>query len=347
MAPGPSKEKSLKSRATTGFWWIRNGRSSLALAFIVVDGWRVSDESSAPRRDRRVVLLLWMLPLWLVASGGGGLYLYFRKEAAAAEEEQIRFAREITSSGLADDVAKLLGFVGERHTASPLGQRGLARAAAMIEGSLGPGNAGFAVERLAGPASGGQRWPILIATLKGREREVKPLWVVASYDARAGSLGAEANASGVASLLAIAHSMANELPRRAVHFAFVPHAHDRAAPCMETAELLGQRIDDAEALLLLEGTGSSASLRISALNSGHPALSSIEARGEMRLLNWPGPAGEGDFAVALSRMGMPILRVATRDPLQAAEVDDRAPEVADHLAATLALQALIQRLSDS
>ena len=96
--------RNAKSRET------KEALSSLARPVSVADGWRVTEEP-APRRDRRVVLLLWLLPLWLVISSLGGMWLYLRKQAAAEEEEQARFTTGISAAGLQDDVGKFLGFV--------------------------------------------------------------------------------------------------------------------------------------------------------------------------------------------------------------------------------------------
>jgi hypothetical protein len=312
----------------------------------VADGWRVTEEST-PRRDRRVVLLLWLLPLWLVVSSFAGLWLYFRKQAAAADEQQIRFASGVSERGLRDDVGKLLDFVGERHGASAAGMQGLSRAAAMIEGSLGPANAGFRVERLAGPALAAGRWPLLIASLKGKDEDAAPLWVVAAYDSRPGSPGAEANASGVASVLAAAHALANDLPKRPVHFVFLPHAHEPGASRVETFGILRQRVTGADSLLVVEATGAAQSLRLSSPDEGNRALVQASGLGEVVAAEEIGPASGFDLSDALHELGLPAVRVSTRPLTTGDEVDDRAPDPALHAAATTALIALIQRLSDS
>ena len=304
-------------------------------------------EEPASRRDRRVVLLLWLLPLWLVISSLVGLWLHQRKQTAAADEQQIRFASRISERGLRDDVGKLLNFVGERHSASAAGMQGLGRAAAMIEGSLGPANAGFQVERVAGPALAAGRWPLLIVTLKGKDEDAAPLWVVAAYDSRPGSPGAEANASGVASVLAAAHSLANDLPARPVHFAFLPHAYEPGAPRAGTFEILRQRIGAADSVLVVESTGASKHLLLSSPNGTERVLGEAGGLGEVVAVAAIGKAGDFDLSAALCEVGLPAVRVATRPVVGVDEADDRAPDPAAHAAATLALTTLIQRLSDS
>ena len=86
-------------------------------------------EEPAPRRDRRIALLLWLLPLWLVASGGFGIWYFFRMQAAEKQVEQIRFVTGVNAKNLQDDVGKFLGFVGERH---PGAAQGLNRASTWL-----------------------------------------------------------------------------------------------------------------------------------------------------------------------------------------------------------------------
>jgi hypothetical protein len=318
--------------------------SSLARPAVVADGWRVTEEP-APRRDRRVALLLWLLPLWLILSSLGGLWLYLRKEAAG--EEQARFVTGISGQGLADDVGKLLGFVGERHTGSAAGARGLDRAAAMIEGSLGPANAGYQVERLRGPRVADRSWPLLVASVRGKKDDLPPLWVVAGYDARPGSPGAEANASGVASLLAVAHALAADLPARPIRFAFLPHAYDPEGPLAGTIERLRPKVGEAVALLVVEATGAGKTLLVSSRDADNRALSLIDGLGEVVGAEAICLEDDFDLSSVLFEAGLPAVRVATRPVVTADETDAAAPDPAAHAAATTALADLIRRLSDS
>lgn len=304
-------------------------------------------EESVPRRDRRIVLLLWLLPLWLVVSSVGGLWLYLRKQADEEENGQMRIATGIHEAGLGDDLGKLLGFVGERHTASPAGVQGLGRAAAMIEGSLGPGNAGYRVERVAGPSTPAGRWPLLVVSVKGKDEDLPPLWVVAAYDARPGSPGAEANASGVASVLAAAHAMASELPPRSIRFAFLPHAYDPDGPMQEAFGILAKRVGKASSLLVVEATGAGESLIVSSRDAENRALVAVEGLGKAVGAEAICLEDDFDLSSALFERGLPAVRVATRPVVQADEKDDVAPDPAVHAAATTALVDLIRRLSDS
>jgi hypothetical protein len=325
---------------------VRRGFSSLARPAVVADGWRVSEES-APRRDRRVVLLLWLLPLWLVVSSVGGMWLYLRKQADEEENGQMRIATGIHEAGLRDDVGKLLTFVGERHTASAAGVQGLGRAAAMIEGSLGPGNAGYRVERVAGPSVPAGRWPLLVVSVKGKDEDLPPLWVVAAYDARPGSPGAEANASGVASVLASAHALASGLPLRSIRFALLPHGYESDGPLLETSEILAKRVGEASSLLVVEATGAGDSLLVSSRDAENRALAAVEGLGTVVGAEAICLQDDFDLSSALFERGLPAVRVATRPVVKADEADDVAPDPAVHAAATTALVNLIQRLSDS
>lgn len=322
------------------------GRSVLARRAIVADGWRVTEEP-APRRDRRVALLLWLLPLWLLVSSVAGLWLYFRNKEANEEKQQMRFTTGIAAEGLRDDVAKLLDFVGERHGGDARGAKGLDRAAAMIEGSLGPSNAGYRVERVAGPSLPTGRWPILIAKVRGKDDDASGVWVVAGYDSRPGTRGAEANASGVASVLAAAHALAADLPRRSIHFAFVPHVQQTEEPLLETLAILSGRMEQAGAVLVVESMGADEGLRVSSRDAAHPALGQVGGLGEVVGAEAICLEDDFDLSAALFERGMPAMRVATRPVVKAGESDDRAPDPRLHAAATTALVELIRRLSDS
>ena len=59
--------------------------------------------------------------------------------------------------------------------------------------------------------------------------------MLTSYDSRAGSPGAEANATGLAATLAAAQALAGDKPEVNVHFVFLPHANDPESPVLETA----------------------------------------------------------------------------------------------------------------
>lgn len=301
-------------------------------------------QEPAPRRDRRVALLLWMLPLWLVVSAVVGLWLHFHREEKAAEEQQPRFATAVSASGLESDVGKFLNFAGERHPGHP---EGLSSAAAMIEGSLGTSNAGYKVESLRGPSVEGSSWPILIVSLRGSHEKLPPLWVVAGYDARRGSKGAEANASGSASVLAAASALAGATPKRAVNFAFLPHAYDPDSPLAETFSAFRERVDKASEVLVVEGTGAGEKLLLSSRDATSRALRLAGDLGEVVGAESICLEDDFDLSAALFETALPAVRVSTRPVVKAGEADETAPDPAKHAAATKALVSLIEKLSDS
>ena len=304
-------------------------------------------EESPPTLQRRIALLLWLVPLGLVFTSGLGLWLHFKGKAAAEQVEQARFTTAIKQELLHDDMGKMLSFVGERHISNPAGIQGLNRAAAMIEGSLGPSNAGYKVESISGPEVGENRWPILIATLRGSDAKAAPLWVVAPYDSRPGSPGAEANASGMVSVMAAAHALANTSPKRAVHFAFVPHAYDAEAPVMETQSQLAQRIGKASAVLVVESMGAAEKLMISSRDAANPALQQASGLGEVVGAEAICLEDDFDLSATLFELELPAARVSTRPVVKVDEADDTAPKPEVHAAATRSLVTLIERLSGS
>jgi hypothetical protein len=223
----------------------------------------------------------------------------------------------------------------------------MGRAAAMIEGSLGPGNAGYRVERVAGPSVPAGRWPLLVVSVKGKDEDLPPLWVVAAYDARPGSPGAEANASGVASVLATAHAVASSLPLRSIRFAFLPHGYESDGPLVETSEILAKRVGEASSLLVVEATGAGDSLLVSSRDAENRALAAVEGLGTVAGAEAICLEDDFDLSSSLFERGLPAVRVSTRPVVKADEADDAAPDPAVHAAATTALVNLIQRLSDS
>jgi hypothetical protein len=286
------------------------------------------------RRPRWVGLLLVILPLWLVASGGGAMWYFLKREKEQAAAEQQRFARSVSASGLADDMRKLVGIVGERHAASESARHNLSRAAAMIEGSLGPSNIGFSVTRTPGP----EAWPLLHVRLTGLKPDLPAVWVVCAYDSRPGSPGAEANASGVAAVLAAAQAMADEKPAASVHFAFLPHGNDPHGPLRETLQTFARLASKSSALLCVEAMGSGGELWLSSRDTAAAPLAQAAGLGSVKA------AEDGaELSGMLFQLGLPAVRVATRPPVAADEADASLPAAAALAASTGRLVELIRR----
>jgi len=304
----------------------------------------VSESDSSPP-SRRVVALLVLLPLWLFVSSGIGLFLWWRREASAEAVEPAKFATPVEAERLADDMRKLVRIVGERHVQSEAGAYGLTRAAAMIEGTLGASNAGYRVETLRGPATGSGSWPLIVATLPGDHRPA--VWVVAGYDSRPGSPGVEANASGLASVMAVADALAGDSPGRPVCFAFVPHAYDREAPVLPALDLLRSRAEGVGVMLVVEATGAGGELQVSSRDARALALPALDSRATVVGAESICLEDDVDLSSVLFEIGLPAIRVATRRVVGAGEADDRLPDPEEHATATRKLAELVRALASA
>ncbi|GAA5483541.1 hypothetical protein [Haloferula sargassicola] len=168
-------------------------------------------------------------------------------ERGGEKVEVHRFTLPIEAESLAADLEKIRRFATPRHLGSPAGELGLTRMAAMIEGTLGPSNAGYEIQRLPGAAQG--EWPILIASLEGGEGQA--LWVATGYDLEPGS----EDHSGVATLMAIAGAMAGETPARPVKFCFLPHVRQESPAREETLSRWQRRRAGKGQVLWVESAG--------------------------------------------------------------------------------------------
>jgi hypothetical protein len=294
------------------------------------------------RRPRWVALLLVILPLWLLASGSGAIwhFLHLEKKAAAAEQE--RFSRSVSETALADDLRKLVEIVGERNGSSESAVKNLTRAAAMIEGSLGPSNIGFAVNRTPGPAD----WPLLHVRIRSKNEDAPGVWIVCTYDSRPGRPGAEANASGVAATLAAAQALAGEKPDRNIHFAFLPHGNDPDSPLLETAARFAKMAGSPATVLCVEAMGTGPGLWLSSRDTAAAPLSLAAGLGSVKGAEVVCIGDDSDLASALFDIGLPAVRVATRPLVTADEKDDALPSSAILAASTGRLVELIRRCAN-
>ncbi len=285
----------------------------------------------------------WMLvalPLWLLASGGGALWYYFHLEKKEARVEQERFAQAVSIPLLADDLRKIIEVIGERNASSA--GAGLSRMAAMIEGLLGPTNTGYAIRKTRGPSE----WPILQTTLTGSKTSAASIWVVTSYDSRAGSKGAEANASGLSATLAAAQALARDKPTHSVHFVFLPHANDSESPVIETAAKfleLTKTTGPPKAVLCVEAMGAGENLWLSSRETSAQPLSLIAGLGAVYGAEVICLGDDTDLASVLFEMNLPAVRVATRAQVTAADEDEKIPFAPTVAASTGRLIELIRR----
>jgi hypothetical protein len=303
----------------------------------------VSDapESEPPRRNRWVVVLLVVLPLWLFISAGIGLWLWYRGQNPDEVVEPSKFATPIEAGRLADDMHKLVGIIGSRHVGSESGAKGLGRAASMIQGSLGPSNAGYRIDVDPGPSTPSGNWPVIVATLPGDERA--PLWVVGGYDTRGG--GVEANSTGVASLIAVARALANERPGRPVKFAFLPHAYDGEAPVLRLLDQFTGSVGKADLMLVVEAMGAGEELLISSRESDALARPAFEKHGSIVGAEVICLEDDFDLASTLFELNQPAVRVATRRVVAEDEADSELPDPAGHAAASRRLAELVLELA--
>jgi len=286
--------------------------------------------------------VLVILPLWLVVSTLGGLWMWTRKEDAL--HEPAKFATALSQEGLRAELVKVLERVGPRHTASEAGRAGLRRMAALIEGTLGPDNAGYRVERVIGPVSGQESWPILMATLPGGDQS--PLWVVAGYDQNPAGGGIEANATGVTSVMSIAQALAGESFDRPVVFAFLPHGYDVEAPLGPMIELLNRKRGEVDRMLVVEAMGGGeVGLMASSRSTEALAHSAMDRQTTVVGAEAICLADDHDLSSLLFEAGNPAVRIATRAVVRKGDSDRDLPGVEGHAQATEALAQLVRDLA--
>lgn len=299
---------------------------------------------SLPNRSRWVMLLLVLLPLWLLGSGAGALWYYFHREKKQALVEQERFSQVVSAPLMADDLRKIVEVIGERNASSETAAANLSRTASMIEGLLGPSNTGYAVHKTKGPAD----WPILQVSLAGKKPDAPPVWVITSYDSRAGSHGAEANATGLAATLAAAQALARDKPNAPVHFVFLPHSNDPDSPVVETAAKfmeLAKPTGPAKAVLCVESMGAAEPLWLTSREVSAAPLNLVSGLGAVYGAEVVCLGEDTDLASLLFEMNLPAVRVSTRPLVVAGEADDRLPFAPTVAASTGRLIELIRRCS--
>jgi hypothetical protein len=297
---------------------------------------------SISKRPRWTRFLLVLLPVWLLGSGSAALWYYFHLEKKEAGVEQERFAQAVSTPILADDLRKIVEVIGERNASSETAAANLSRMASMIDGLLGPSNTGYAVRRTNGPA----KWPLLQVTLTGKNPTAPAVWVVASYDSRAGSRGAEANATGLAATLAAAQALARDKPEVSIHFVFLPHSNDAESPAVETAAKLTELVKVAstpKAILCVESMGAGEALWLSTREPSATPLALVSGLGSVYGAEVICLGDDTDLASMLFEMGLPAVRVSTRPLVTAEEKDERLPFAPTVAASTGRLIELIRR----
>lgn len=210
--------------------------------------------------------------------------------------------------------------IGERNTFVP---GSLEKAAALIERELR--TAGHAVERQSYlVADDGVTVANVIAEVPGRlSKEV--VVIGAHYDAVAGTIGADDNASGVAALLALARRFAHTKPERTLRFvAFAneepPHFQTANMGSLRYARRCHERGEDVVAMLSLEMLGYYDD-RPGSQQYPPPLAMLYPNRG-----NFIGFAGNTK-SVALVRRSARAFRRGTRFPAHAAVLPELIPQI--------------------
>lgn len=176
-------------------------------------------EETPTNRSRWLVVCLSLIPLWLALSAGVAVWWALRSDDKEEEERNQRFAMEMSVERIAEDMRKLVEVIGPRDAEHP---EALMRAAAMIDGTLGPSNTGYQIQRIPGPGEA----PIIRANLTGKNKSAAPYWVIASYDASTDDEFLSSQSSSVTALIAIAQAMARDEPECGISFLFYPVGHD-------------------------------------------------------------------------------------------------------------------------
>lgn len=290
---------------------------------------------------RLIIILLILLPAWIVASAAIALVKDFRDKKAALAEETARFAKSVSSTAIADDLHKFINIIGERNESKA---DKLSATVAMIRGLLGPGNTGYQVQTHPSPTT----FPLIQVTISSKNPQAAPLWLMSSYDSPPGSRGAERNASGTSATLAAAQALADDKPERPIHFLFLPHANDPAAPCLETAIIASkiiQKQSTPKAILCIEAMGYAENLIVSSRDTAILPNNELKGLGEILGAEVICLADDFDLASRLFEMNLPAMRIATRTMLAPQESDEKVPFAPTVAASSARLIELTRRLA--
>ncbi|MGA0846610.1 MAG: hypothetical protein ACO3RV_08730, partial [Luteolibacter sp.] len=245
---------------------------------------------------------------------------------------------------LADDLRKITDYIGERNPSSAAAARGLDQVSAMIEGSLGPSNTGFSVQRTIGPL----RWPILHCSLPGSQPSSPAIWVVASYDSPRGAVGIEANASGLAATIAAAQAVAGDTPARPLHFVFIPHDNDPESPVEDTTAILHRLIvsrGPTHLVVSVDAMGARSEIQLSAPDPSHIPLK--EAAGLAEITDKLDDPNARLLVTRLAAKNLPAVRISTRPPTAPDEAAPPIPNPTNMAAASGRLVELIRRCASA
>lgn len=297
-------------------------------------------------RPKWLTLVLVLAPLWLIVSAGLAIRHRINSEAGDEQRPRNQFSRSISSLEIGDDLRKITTWIGERHPSGDGPAKNLTRAAAWIEGLLGPSNTGYVIEKKQAPL----QWPIMMVKLTGKNPNKSAVWVITTYDSKDGSNGIEANATGLVASIAAARALAGSEVSANIHFVFLPHFNDPESPRMETAAMLKNLISQNPApssVLCIEAMGAQATLQVTSHDATllanlplHDLATPVET--DNACLH-----DDSDLANVLFEMGLPAVRIATRPPLSSDERDDRMPAESTIAQSAMNLTEFIKRCVNS
>ncbi|MDB6136755.1 MAG: peptidase [Verrucomicrobiales bacterium] len=184
--------------------------------------------------QQTVQLLILGLPTGLIITGVIAMFIYFRVDKVREDREaRILTAKPLNAADLQSGVHTLAAAIGPRHSAVP---ETINSAKKYIQSTLGPANLGYRVSRVEFQKDG-QLWHHLVIDLAGKSAQLRNEVVVvaANYDSATDSPGADANASGTAALMALAHAFAGSSQERTLRFV----ATVRDAPPFAGTEEMG------------------------------------------------------------------------------------------------------------
>lgn len=162
------------------------------------------------------------LPVGVVVGTIVFMFMYFYMEREDEREHSVIASYGLRVDDLDDMVLKFTDRIGVRDYQTDAGQRGLRRAASMIEGRLGPQNVGYPVKKGDGEAIAELQLKSLWVDLLGSSASEQIVIAAVSY---AGS-GEIADTNCVSTLMMLASSMAREKPAKTIRFVFLPLDQD-------------------------------------------------------------------------------------------------------------------------
>ena len=261
------------------------------------------DTEEPVKKSRWLTIVLSLVPVWLAVSAGVAVWWALRDDDQEEIERQQRFAIQMSEERITEDLRKLREMVGERHTRDESSQRNLTRAAAMVEGILGPSNTGYQVDRIVAP----NEWPIFRVSLPAAKDDAPQLWVVAAYDSPRDTDTSLAD-SALASVIATAQALAKDQLESTLHFLFVPHGNESESPIADTLKKAQTLMDAPASVFVIGPMGSSPQLICLASDTAAPSVRALgELGGQERL-----GSEIQNLATTYQTLNLPVLWVTTR-----------------------------------